>query len=212
MKTDKAYLNTLWGRVSQENDSRSFEELFHQCYQRLVRFAVEYVHGHEPAEEIVSDIFLKLWSGRESYREILHIEKYLFTAVRNQSLNYLRQFSTYRVINTDCPEQLNLINAHDPCKASEWKELLAKLDEAVESLPPQRRKIFRLIREEGFKPKEVAEIMNLSHRTVETQLFKAVKSLSATLQPYLATTQRSGGTSVVDPAALLSLLLVATQA
>lgn len=211
MKTDKTYLNTLWQRISQENDQRSFEELFNGCYQRLVRFAVEYVHSHESAEEIVSDIFLKLWAGRDTYKDVLHIEKYLFTAVRNQSLNYLRKFSTFRVVTTDNPEQLNIAYSHDPYKASEWKELLAKLDEAVEMLPPRRRKIFRLIREEGFKPREVAEIMNLSHRTVETQLFKAVKTLHVVLQPYLSSQQRSAP-AAIDPAVLLSLLLIAFTA
>lgn len=208
MKTDKAYLNTLWQRITKENDQRAFEELFHLCYQRLVRFAVEYVHSHESAEEIVSDIFLKLWAGRDGYADVLHIEKYLFTAVRNQSLNYLRKFSAYRVIATENPEQLNIAYTHDPYKASEWKELLAKLDEAVEMLPPRRRKIFRLIREEGFKPKEVAEIMNLSHRTVETQLFKAVKTLHVVLQPYLSSRQKSAP-AAIDSAALLSLVLAA---
>jgi RNA polymerase sigma-70 factor (ECF subfamily) len=208
MKTDKAYLNTLWQRIIQENDQRSFEELFHLCYQRLVRFAVEYVHSHESAEEIVSDIFLKLWAGRDTYRDVLHIEKYLFTAVRNQSLNYLRKFSAYRVVTTDNPEQLNIAYSHDPYKASEWKELLAKLDEAVEMLPPRRRKIFRLVREEGFKPREVAEIMNLSHRTVETQLFKAVKTLHVVLQPHLPSRQKNAP-AAIDPAVLLSFILAA---
>lgn len=208
MKTDKAYLNTLWQRIIQENDQRSFEELFHLCYQRLVRFAVEYVHSHESAEEIVSDIFLKLWAGRDTYRDVLHIEKYLFTAVRNQSLNYLRKFSAYRVVTTDNPEQLNIAYSHDPYKASEWKELLAKLDEAVEMLPPRRRKIFRLVREEGFKPREVAEIMNLSHRTVETQLFKAVKTLHVVLQPHLPSRQKNDP-AAIDPAVLLSFILAA---
>lgn len=211
MKTDKAYLNTLWQRITQENDQRSFEELFHLCYQRLVRFAVEYVHSHESAEEIVSDIFLKLWAGRDTYGDVLHIEKYLFTAVRNQSLNYLRKFSAYRVVTTDSPEQLNIAYSHDPYKASEWKELLAKLDEAVEMLPPRRRKIFRLVREEGFKPREVAEIMNLSHRTVETQLFKAVKTLHVVLQPYLSSRQKSTP-AAADMAILLSCILATATA
>lgn len=206
MRTDKTGLNILWQKVSQENDQRSFEELFHLCYQGLVRFAEGYVNSHESAEEIVSDIFLKLWAGREAYQDILHIEKYLFTAVRNQSLNYLRKFSGYRLVTTDSPEQLRIVSSHDPYKASEWKELLARLDEAVEMLPPRRRKIFRLIREEGFKPKEVAGIMNLSHRTVETQLFNAVKTLHAVLQPYLTARQKTSATDV-DVTVLLSLLL-----
>jgi RNA polymerase sigma-70 factor (ECF subfamily) len=209
MKTDKTYLNTLWQRISTESDQRSFEELFHHCYQRLVRFAMEYVQSRESAEEIVSDIFLKLWAGRETYRDVLNIEKYLFTAVRNQSLNYLRKFSAFRVVSTDSPEQFNIAHIHDPYKASEWKELLSRLDNAVELLPPKRRKIFRLVREEGFKPREVAEIMNISPRTVETQLFKAVKTLHAVLQPYLTARQRTSP-AAVNTAALLSLLLAAS--
>ncbi|RPE05424.1 RNA polymerase sigma-70 factor [Chitinophaga lutea] len=209
MRSGKTSVNTLWQKVWQENDQRAFEELFHGCYQRLVRFAEEYVNSHESAEEIVSDIFMKLWAGRDTYQDVLHIEKYLFTAVRNQSLNYLRKFSGYRVVATEEAGQLNIVSSHDPYKASEWKELLARLDAAVEMLPPRRRKIFRLIREEGFKPKEVAEIMNLSHRTVETQLFNAVKTLHAELQPYLTARRKSAPAGGVDAALVLTLLLSA---
>lgn len=209
MKTDKVYLNTLWQNVSANGDQRSFEELFHSCYQRLVRFAVEYVQSHESAEEIVSDIFLKLWAGRETYRDVQNIETYLFTAVRNQSLNYLRKFSALRVVSTDQPEQFGIARSHDPYKASEWKELLARLDAAVELLPPKRRKIFRLVREEGFRPREVAEIMNISPRTVETQLFKAVKTLHAVLRPYLSGRQKTASTAAGE-ALLLSLALAAS--
>jgi RNA polymerase sigma-70 factor (ECF subfamily) len=207
MKTDRAYLNTLWQNVAANGDQRSFEELFHHCYQRLVRFSVEYVQSHESAEEIVSDMFLKLWAGRESYLDVQNIETYLFTAIRNRSLNFLRKFSALRVVSTDNPEQFAITRSHDPYKASEWKELLARLDEAVEMLPPKRRKIFRLVREEGFRPREVAEIMNISPRTVETQLFKAVKTLHAVLRPHLPVRQKAVSTAAGE-AFLLSLLLV----
>lgn len=167
---------------------------------------MEYVHSHQVAEEIVSDLFLKLWTGRQSFREVVHIEKYLFTAIRNQSLNHMRKYSAYRVISTeDSGEEQSIIHSFDPSHATEWKELLTRLDEAIEMLPPGRRQIFRLIKEEGFKPREVAEILNLSHRTVETQLFKAVKQLHTTLQPYL-TRQKTTG-SMLPLAILLAALL-----
>lgn len=210
MKTDRAYLNTLWQNVAANGDQRSFEELFHSCYQRLVRFSVEYVQSHESAEEIVSDMFLKLWAGRETYLDVQNIETYLFTAIRNRSLNFLRKFSALRVVSTDHPEQFAIARSHDPYKASEWKELLARLDEAVEMLPPKRRKIFRLVREEGFRPREVAEIMNISPRTVETQLFKAVKTLHAVLRPHLPVRQKAASTAAGE-AILLSLLLAASS-
>jgi RNA polymerase sigma-70 factor (family 1) len=203
---DKMHLSTLWQNICQQDDQKSFEALFHLCYQRLVRFSMEYVHSHQVAEEIVSDLFLKLWTGRQSFREVVHIEKYLFTAIRNQSLNHMRKYSAYRVISTeDSGEEHGIIHSFDPSHATEWKELLARLDEAIEMLPPGRRQIFRLIKEEGFKPREVAEILNLSHRTVETQLFKAVKQLHITLQPYL-TRQKATG-SILPLAILLTALL-----
>jgi RNA polymerase sigma-70 factor (family 1) len=203
---DKMHLSTLWQNICQQDDQKSFEALFHLCYQRLVRFSMEYVHSHQVAEEIVSDLFLKLWTGRQSFREVVHIEKYLFTAIRNQSLNHMRKYSAYRVISTeDSGEEQGIILSFDPSHATEWKELLARLDEAIEMLPPGRRQIFRLIKEEGFKPREVAEILNLSHRTVETQLFKAVKQLHITLQPYL-TRQKAAG-SILPLAILLTALL-----
>ncbi|WP_343308230.1 RNA polymerase sigma-70 factor [Chitinophaga niabensis] len=203
---DKMHLSTLWQNICQHDDQKSFEALFHLCYQRLVRFSMEYVHSHQVAEEIVSDLFLKLWTGRQSFREVVHIEKYLFTAIRNQSLNHMRKYSAYRVISTeDSGEEQSIIHSFDPSHATEWKELLTRLDEAIEMLPPGRRQIFRLIKEEGFKPREVAEILNLSHRTVETQLFKAVKQLHTTLQPYL-TRQKTTG-SMLPLAILLAALL-----
>lgn len=207
MKTDKAHLSTLWQNICAHSDQKAFEELFTLCYARLVKFAAEYLQSAEAAEEVVSDVFMKLWTGRQQFAEIAYIDKYLFTSVRNQSLNHLRQFSNYRIVPAG-NELVNIVNSADPCTATEWRELLRRLDSAVEMLPPKRRMIFRLVREEGFKPKEVAEILHLSPRTVETQLFHAVKQLHAVLLPYLS--QYKGKTRSLDAltvGALLAALL-----
>ena len=75
-----------------------------------------------------------------------------------------------------------MVDTASPADATEWKELLFKLQQAVDALPPERKRIFKLVKEEGFTCKQVAEILQLSPRTVETQLFKAVKQLRITLQ------------------------------
>jgi RNA polymerase sigma-70 factor (ECF subfamily) len=74
----------------------------------------------------------------------------------------------------------------------EWKEILFKLDQEVDRLPDQCRKVFKLIKEEGFKYKEVAEILNISPRTVETQLFRAMRRLNETIGPYLSNNKPGG--------------------
>lgn len=208
MNTDKIHLSTLWQYVCEQSDQKAFEELFTLCYSRLVKFATEYLQSAEAAEEVVSDVFMKLWTGRKQFTDIAYIDKYLFTAVRNQALNHLRQFSSYRVLPADEAGEANLVNTFDPCTATEWRELLLRLDEAVEMLPPKRRMVFRLIKEEGFKPKEVAEILHLSPRTVETQLFQAVKQLHTILDPYLSQyREKSRSLDALSVAGLLAVLL-----
>ncbi len=182
MPTDKTYLYSLWQKVCANSDQQAFQTLFELLYLRLVHFCIEYVHNREPAEEIVGDVFLKLWLQRAGTGEISHVEAYLFTAVRHQSLNYLRKFSTYHVISTDEAREIQVVDMASPAEATEWKEMLFKLQQAVDALPPERKRIFKLVKEEGFTCKQVAGILQLSPRTVETQLFKAIKQLRAVLQ------------------------------
>ncbi|UYQ92500.1 RNA polymerase sigma-70 factor [Chitinophaga horti] len=208
MNIDNTHLSTLWHKIVTQSDQKAFEELFTGCYTRLVKFAAEYLQSTEAAEEVVSDVFMKLWTGRQQFEAVAHIGKYLFTAVRNQSLNHLRQFSNIHIVSTDDAGEARLVNTFDPCSATEWRELLLRLDEAVEQLSPRRRMIFRLIKDEGFKPKEVAEILQLSHRTVETQLFQAVKQLHVILAPYLSDyRQKTPATDILSIAGLLAILL-----
>lgn len=151
-----------------------------------------YVHNREPAEEIVGDVFLKLWMNRAATGEISHVETYLFTAVRHQSLNYLRKFSTYRVVHTNDTQEAQVVDSANPVAATELKELLFWLNQAVEALPRERQRIFRLVKEEGFTCRQVANILELSPRTVETQLFKAVKQLRNVLLPYIMEVKSEG--------------------
>ncbi|RYG05341.1 MAG: sigma-70 family RNA polymerase sigma factor, partial [Chitinophagaceae bacterium] len=84
----------------------------------------------------------------------------------------------------DGDDQARVINANDPAKELEWKEIAFELEKAIETLPHQCRTVFRLIREDGLRYKQVAEILNVSPRTVETQLFRAVKKLDKILQAH----------------------------
>jgi len=176
----------LQQQIARYGDEQAFAALFRHFYDRLLRFSIQYVHVHEAAEEIVSDIFVKVWNKRETLETIQNLEVYLFVAVKNHSLNYLEQYSSLRI--TPLPDDTGLsqlTNAVDPERAMEWKEALFKMDQEVDRLPDQCRKVFRLIKEEGFRYKEVAVILNISPRTVETQLFRAMRRLTAVIGPYL---------------------------
>lgn len=166
--------------------------MFRHFYDRLLRFSIQYVQFREAAEEIVSDVFVKIWNRREALEEVANLEVYLFIAIKNHSLNYLEQYSSLRIAPLTDTGIAQLTNSIDPEKTMEWKEILFKLDQEVDRLPDQCRKVFKLIKEEGFKYKEVAEILNISPRTVETQLFRAMRRLNEAIGPYLSNNKPGG--------------------
>lgn len=175
----------MWIRICQENDARAFEILFSICYPKLLNFCLLYVHRKEPAEEVVSDIFVKCWMDRQQLQHVLNPEVYLFVAVKNQALNYLKRFSHYHLVSVGEIDTGDMLNSLHPEKDVERREMLFRMNQAITMLPRQCQIIFRLVKEDGMKYKEVAEILHISPRTVQTQLFRAIAKLRLTLLPYL---------------------------
>jgi RNA polymerase sigma-70 factor (family 1) len=164
----------------------AFNDLFSAYYDRLLAFAFQYVKQTEVAEEITSELFLKIWLKREQMAEILNPEVYLYVSVKNAALNYLRGMKKHPVMVEDIHhEEACLLPADHQGLDLEKKELINLLDQAVAALPEQRRMIFKLMKEDGLKCKEVAAILGISTRTVESQVYKAVKTLADQLAPYL---------------------------
>ena len=173
-------------QIACEGDEKAFADLFRHFYDRLLHFSIQYVHTREAAEEIVSDVFVKIWNRRSELEKVANLEVYLFVAIKNHSLNYLEQFSALRISSINEESGIaELTNSVDPERAMEWKEILFRMDQEVSKLPDQCRRVFKLIKEEGFKYKDVAEILNISPRTVETQLFRAMKRLNEVVGPYM---------------------------
>ena len=139
------------------------------------------MHQKEAAEEIVSDVFVKCWEARKGLAEIVNPETYLFVCVKNQSLNYVKKYSNIHLVQIESSDKVEFVNTYDPEKELERKELHFLLDQAIAKLPQQACIVFKLIKEDGMKYKEVAEILNISPRTVQTQLFRAIKKLSVIL-------------------------------
>ncbi|CAL1517946.1 RNA polymerase sigma-70 factor [Chitinophaga sp. MM2321] len=175
---NRADISEWQHRINQNDDEQAFACLFRHFYDRLIHFCVQYVHVTEAAEEIVSDVFVKLWNRRSELDKVNNLQVYLFVAVKNHSLNYLEQYSHLRIVPLHESGMANLRNSVDLERDLEWKEMRFKMDQIVESLPEQCRRIFKLIKEDGFKYKEVAQILNISPRTVETQLFRAMRRLN----------------------------------
>jgi RNA polymerase sigma-70 factor (family 1) len=165
----------------QAGDAAAFDELFLNYYPRLVSFAGQYIKQQEAAEEIASDVLVKLWLKRAALGHVNKPEVYLYVSVKNAAFNYLRSAKNnpaFALESTEIDEPL--VHPYP-----DQKELQLILQQAIAALPEQRRLIFKMTKEDGLKCHDVAAILNLSTRTVESQLYKAVKFLAARLSGYL---------------------------
>jgi RNA polymerase sigma-70 factor (family 1) len=207
MKIDGEILKQLQNGIA-AGDQRSFEDLYRLFFARLFNFALLFVHKKEIAEETVNDVMMKVWNKRHDLPGIKNLETYLFVAVRNQSLNYLSKYSHYHIALEPDNDRGEIINLNDPEKELEWKEIYFKLNQAIDQLPEQCRTVFKLIKEEGFRYKQAAEILNISPRTVETQLFRAIKKLNKVIDLYL----EQNPSKKRDNTPLISLLFICLSA
>lgn len=182
MKPD---LITLWKKVCVNDDTKAFESLYYTLFNKLIKFCIYYTGNREAAEEIVSEIFVKSWNNRKTLVDVEYPETYLFVAVKNQSLKYNKKYSSIHLVEIESSKEVLLIDHADPSRIMERKELHHRLDQAIETLPMQARMVFRLIKENGLRYKEVAEILEISPRTVQTQLFRAIAKLRLNLKTYI---------------------------
>jgi len=169
----------------QIRDINSFEELFSMHYANLCSYANKYVEDLDAAEEIVQDVFVKLWERRNKIEIKSSLQSYIFRAVRNSCLNQIKHKKieeTYKSQSQHDPiaKQQNL---EDEIHASELEN---SIREAIDQLPMQRRKVFIMSRYDGLKYREIAEELNISNNTVENHMGKALKFMKEKLAHYLA--------------------------
>lgn len=164
-----------------QSDKAAFNELFHQYYKRLCRFAFVILKCEQSAEEIVQDTFVRLWEKRNNLDQAhTNIDSYLFVAVKNASLNLIR----HNKIKQDyCTENDSLADAGEPDHFDK-DAFLQKLGKAIEKLPEQCRMIYYLKNFEGLTHDEIAAYMELNPKTVENQVHIALIKLREMLYQY----------------------------
>ena len=162
---------------------QAFEKLFSQYYQELCRYCIRYVKQEEVAEEVVQDVFIKLWQRIKPFEVKTSIRAYLYTSVKNSSLNYLKsQFARQQFEEHDTShKQLQIDNTQESLA---YEELLNLVTEGVEKLPEQCRTIFEMSRSGGYTYQEISKQLNISPKTVENQMGIALKKLKEYLRTY----------------------------
>jgi RNA polymerase sigma-70 factor (family 1) len=206
LKTAKPDLVALWRRICLENDSQAFEQLYRFLFTRLLKFGVYYVGDKQAAEDLVTEVFVRSWENRAEGTHVLNPESYFFISVKNQSLKHLAKKNSRDFVDvTDVKDDIISKN-QSPQEIMERKELHRQLDLAIDGLAPQAATVFRMIKESGMKYKEVADLLNISPRTVQTQLFRAIAKLRVVLKPLIE--QRNDGAGVEK---LISLAILAAS-
>ena len=191
MSEKESKIKTLFQEI-QRGSRDAFNHLFNLYYTKLVAFARQYTGQMGGAEEICSELFVKLWLKRNSLSGILNPEVYLYVSVKNACLNLIRSEKKRANLFSEEEGHPSVEITSRSYSSLEDKELMRLLTVAVSSLPEQRKIIFRLIKEDGFKAAEVAQILGISKRTVENQLYKAVKTLADAISTYLGYHPQSG--------------------
>jgi RNA polymerase sigma-70 factor (ECF subfamily) len=165
-------------------DEKSFELLFRRYYGHLCLYAVRFTQNNPEAEEIVQDLFAKIWEKKEQLTISTSVKNYLFRSVKNHCLNFLQHSQIKNQYSQKVCSEANDLKESEDTNYIEI-DMLRKIEESIQALPEKRRKIFRLSRQEGLKYREIAEKLGISIKTVETQMGLAIKTLREKLKDFL---------------------------
>jgi RNA polymerase sigma-70 factor (ECF subfamily) len=167
-------------RRIRQGDIRQFETLFRSSYVSLVKYAGTLIKDKDTAEEIVQDLFFRIWQEREKLKIESSLNGYLFRAVHNRCLHHIEHL---KVVERHAREMAYspATESENPADIIHYKELQAKIAEILEKLPERCGTIFCMNRFEGLKYSEIAEKLSVSVKTVEANMGKALKEFRKAL-------------------------------
>jgi len=180
-----ASINQLCLQIAEFDDESAFGELFKLYYSRLLLFAEAILKRRELAEEVVEDVFLKLWENRKVLSAINNLNYYLLVAVKHKALDYLEKMNRQAVLPLDEVEVEFGDIPVNPENTLISAENIRIIQSIINDLPPRCKLIFRLIKEDGLKYREAADLLNVSVKTIETQMSLALSKIGMALQTRL---------------------------
>lgn len=167
-----------------DGDIKAFNLLFQRLYMQLYIYCRKFIPDPEEAKDILQNVFLHFWERRGELCIDTSLRAYLFRTVHNECLNFIR--STRQTDLLGGEETIALYDCFDrPDETLNVNEMERHLKNSIDSLPEQCRVIFRLSRFDGLSVREIAGKLDLSPRTVETQIYRALKMLKKDMKEYL---------------------------
>lgn len=180
-KTDE-HIARLAVRISR-SDRKAFDELFRMLYPDLIRFAQSYTRNKATAYDVVQDAFVNLWQRREQIDGQQSLRSYIFTSVKNHSLNAIRRKSTI-TLDSDLTDDQQSEHNITPFEETFQKDLSELFNEWISQLPDRQREAFELSRYDGLDHEEIADVMNVSPKTVNNHIVLALRTLKDRYQQF----------------------------
>ncbi len=166
-------------------DEKAFELLFKKHYASLCRYAFSYLKDKTDSEEVVQEVFIRIWDNREKIDIHTAVNFYLLRSVKNQAFNLIKKKSRHFFEPVENIPEQGVHDTEEYMDEAKLYEFEKKYEEALATLPERCREIFMKSRIEKLKYREIADQFNISVKTVETQMSIALKRLRDLLSPYL---------------------------
>lgn len=178
--------NTEHVKLLKKGDMASFDAIYNKYCHKLHGFVLRYLKQEEDAEEIVQEVFIKIWEARGKIDVYTSFESFLFTIAYNSTISLLRK----RISETKSREYLKCLQQIDTADTIideiQFKELNQKVQSLLQQLTPRQKEIYLLSREEGLTHKEIAQKLNISENTVKNHLVTTLKYLKSRIDSSLA--------------------------
>lgn len=168
--------------IAWQQSREAYKELFMLLHRPLCQFAAGILKSEFDAEEVVSDVFIQVWEKRQTLDQVEWPRLYFYTAVRNRALNLLARQKRQQALNSAYWQVMPTLSALTPEDLMMTEEMMQRLRKAIQDLPPRCRLIFKLVKEDGLRYKEVADLLEVSIKTIEAQMAIALRRLSACMQ------------------------------
>ena len=159
----------------QAGSQRALDDLFTKYFAKLCFYSIRFTGSKELSEEIVSDVFLRIWDNREKTK-LGNIKSYLYASTKNGSLNSIRKESKFQSL--DQVDPIARLQTMDPEQETMAKETLEEIIKIIDFMPAKTRTVFLLNRVNGLKYKEISETLGISPHTVQNHMIKAVRLLN----------------------------------
>ena len=167
-----------------EGDCEAFEAIYHFYVERVYYFAHRYLNNAEDSEEIVQDVFTKIWENRRNINVDMSFSGYLLTTTKNTIFNEHRKKVNHQAY---CSYIIQYLQRNKENLEHEivYRDLLSVIEKTLQTLPPKRQEIFRLGRMQGFPHKEIAKKLSISEKTIETHMRLALRDIKAAIEPLI---------------------------